>query len=50
MRGCIERGADSGMAKNFSQFVDLLGKEVAVTDLTKAPAAAAPKQVWLVYA
>lgn len=44
VRGCIERGADSGMAKNFSQFVDLLGKEVTVTDLTKAPAAAVPKQ------
>ena len=45
VRGCIERGADSGLAKNFAQYVELLGKEVAVTDLTKLPADAPPAEV-----
>lgn len=35
VRSCIERGADSGLAKNFAQYMELLGKEAAVTDLTK---------------
>ena len=45
VRGCIERGADSGLAKNFAQYVELLGKEVTVADLTKLPADAAPAEV-----
>lgn len=45
VRGCIERGADSGLAKNFAQYTELLGKEVAVTDLTKEPKQAAAPQV-----
>lgn len=47
VRGCIERGADSGLAKNFAQYMELLGKEVAVADLTKLPAVAAPAEVSL---
>ncbi len=35
VRSCIERGADSGLARNFAQYMELLGKEAAVTDLTK---------------
>jgi hypothetical protein len=45
VRGCIERGADSGLAKNFAQYVELLGKDVAVTDLTKLLADAPPAEV-----
>lgn len=36
VRTCIERGADSGMGKNFAQYTALLGKTAAVTDLSKA--------------
>ena len=45
VRGCIDRGADAGLSKNFAQYVELLAKEVAVTDLTKLPAEAAPTEV-----
>jgi hypothetical protein len=45
VRSCIERGADSGMSKNFAQYIELLGKEVAVTDLTNLPAEATPAEV-----
>jgi hypothetical protein len=47
VRGCIERGADSGLSKNFAQYVELLGKEVGVTDLTKLPAETANVEVRL---
>jgi hypothetical protein len=35
VRSCIERGADSGMSKNFTTWMELLNKVAPVQDLSK---------------
>ena len=41
IRSAIERGAEGGLAKNFKQLLEVLGKKVPVQDAEQAAAAAA---------
>ncbi len=41
IRSAIERGAEGGLAKNFAQLLEVLGKKVSVQDAKEAAAAAA---------
>ena len=41
IRSAIERGAEGGLAKNFAQLLEVLGKKVPVQDAEKTAAAAA---------
>ena len=41
IRTAIERGAEGGLAKNFAQLIEVLGRKMTVQDAEQAAAAAA---------